>query len=91
MKMANNVVITEAESPSVFFGSALSNTQTDNFFNFGTGNIIEGEGGNINVIGLFTDSNTTVVLNSVTGAITGVSDTFTLDGDANSLSNTALN
>ena len=46
-----------------------------------------GEGGNINVTGLTTDSNTTVVLNSVTSAITGVSDTFILDGNTNSLTN----
>jgi hypothetical protein len=84
--MANNVVITD--SGVVVFGSALDNTQTDNFFNFGTDNTIEGEGGNINVTGLATDSATTVVLNSVSGAITGVSDTFTLDGSANSLIDT---
>ncbi len=39
--MANNVVITAADSPTVVFGSALDNTQTDNFFNFGAGNTIE--------------------------------------------------
>ena len=33
--MANNVVITAADSPTVVFGSALDNTQTDNFFNLG--------------------------------------------------------
>ena len=86
--MANNVVITAADSPTVVFGSALDNTQTDNFFNFGAGNTINGEGGNINVAGLVTDSNTTVNLNSLTGAITGVSDTFTLDGSANHLTDT---
>ena len=81
--MANNVVITD--SVVVVFGTALNNTQTDNFFNFGTGNTIVGEGGNINVIGLTTDSNTAVILNSTTGAITGVTDNFTLDGNTNSL------
>ena len=84
--MANDVVITN--SGVVVFGSALDNTQTDNFFNFGAGNTIEGEGGNINVTGLTTDSNTTVNLNSLTGAITGVSDTFTLHGSKNSLIDT---
>ena len=84
--MANNVVITD--SGVAVFGSALDNTQTDNFFNFGAGNTIEGEGGNINVTGLTTDSNTMVNLNSLTGAITGVSDTFRLDGSKNSLTDT---
>lgn len=86
--MANNVVITD--SGVVVFGSALAAPQTDNFFNFGTGNTIIGEGGNINVTGLMTDSNTSVVLNSLSGAITGVSDTFTLNGNKNSLSDTTL-
>ena len=84
--MANNVVITD--SGVVVYGSALAIPQTDNFFNFGTGNTIIGEGGNINVTGLLTDSNTTVNLNSVSGAITGVSDTFTLNGSKNSLTDT---
>ena len=86
--MANNVVITD--SGVVVFGSALAIPQTDNFFNFGTGNTITGEGGNINVTGLMTDSNTAVVLNSLSGAITGVSDTFTLNGSKNSLTDTTL-
>jgi hypothetical protein len=81
--MANNIVITD--SGVTVLGSALDSSQTDNFFNFGAGNTIVGEGGNINVIGLSTDTGTTVDLDSVSGAITGVTDAFALHGSGNSL------
>jgi hypothetical protein len=84
--MANNVVITD--SGVDVFGSALDNTQTDNFFNFGTDNTIIGVGGNIDVTGLTTDSATTVYLTSTSPASNvDVTDTFIENRSDNTLSN----
>jgi hypothetical protein len=69
-------------------GSALDNTQTDDFFNLGAGNTIVGLGGNINVTGLGPDTATTVYLTSVSPAgNVGVTDTISENGSGNTLSN----
>jgi hypothetical protein len=96
--MANSIWITG--SGQQVFGTSLNKNQTDNFLNSGVGNTFTGIGGNINITGIASsgvptdpasDSDTTIILTTgthVTPPIKGVSDTFTLDGDANSLTNT---
>jgi len=69
-------------------GSALDNTQTDNFFNLGTDNTIVGLGGNVNVTGLGPDSATTVYLTSTSPASNvDVTDSIVDNGSGNTLSN----
>src|SRR5580698_6742271 len=90
LKMANNVII--PNSGVTVVGTAQDNTQTDNFYLLGgSSNQIVGSGGNINVNSLSpteTDTNNAIFLKSISGAISGVTDNFTLDGSANSLTNT---
>ena len=93
--MANSIWITG--SGQAVFGTSLNKNQTDNFLNSGVGNTFTGIGGNINITGIAssgvptdpaTDSNTAIILDSTTPPINGVKDTFTLDGNKNSLSDT---
>ena len=93
--MANSIWITGNDE--AVFGTSLNKNQTDNFLNSGTGNTFTGIGGNINITGVAssgvptdppTDSNTMIILTTgthVSPPINGVKDTFTLDGNKNSL------
>jgi hypothetical protein len=88
--MANNVII--PVSGVTVTGSAMENTQTDNFYLLGTSDVtIAGIGGNINVTGLSppgTDTDTSIYLwKAPPSTITGVTDNFTLDGSGNKLTN----
>ena len=94
--MANSIWITG--SGQAVFGTSSNKNQTDNFLNSGVGNMFTGIGGNINITGIAssglpsdppTDSNTTIDLTSGSPpSINGVKDTFTLDGNKNSLDDT---
>ena len=93
--MANSIWITG--SAQAVFGTSLNKNQTDNFLNSGVGNTFTGIGGNINITGIAssgspsdpaTDSNTMINLTSASPPINGVKDTFRLDGNKNSLSDT---
>jgi hypothetical protein len=88
----NNVLITD--TGKTFYGTAVKNSQIDNYSLEGANDTIIGEGGNLNVTGgqnPFTgawDTNSSIYLNSLFNApITGVTDKITLDGSHNTLSN----
>ena len=90
--MANTVLVTD--SNALITGTAINDTQTDEYLLTGTGDQFVEIGGNFDITGgafppgPATDSDTTVVLTKTSGTtITGVTDNFTLDGDTNSLSN----
>ena len=67
-------------------GSAIDNTQTDQFLLFGPNNIVQEGAGNVKVTGVSTqtfglDTASTVMLDSATGT----TDTIRLDGDTNTV------
>jgi hypothetical protein len=96
--MANPYVQTITQDGQLVFGNAINSGQTDAVDVSGQDDVIFGIGGNIDVYGASfppggdpTDSDTAIDLTISNGAITGVTDTFVLDGEGNYLTNLNIN